>query len=80
LCFQKRKKGLLKKAAELSKLTDCQIIMTIIDSKGETVNTYKSFEGSIEDKMRKVTEHHAILSNDVSKQFAVSGLIDSVCV
>lgn len=43
MCFIKRKRGLLKKAIELSKLTGARVLLTIITEDYKTATNYKSF-------------------------------------
>ena len=44
ICFEKRKRGLLKKAMELSILTNCKIVLAINDESDSKMLQYKSFE------------------------------------
>jgi hypothetical protein len=46
MCFLKRKRGLIKKSIEISKLTEAKVYMTLISADGLTVTTYHS--GSID--------------------------------
>lgn len=42
MCFLKRKRGLIKKAIELSKLTGAKVYLTIITEDDMTATSYKS--------------------------------------
>ena len=53
MCFVKRKRGLIKKAIELSKLTNAKVILTIISSDHTTSICYKSFA---EDPLRFINK------------------------
>ena len=43
ICFQKRKRGLLKKAMEIVMLTDSQVILTIFDPIECRVTNFTNF-------------------------------------
>ena len=42
VCFKKRRIGLVKKAIQLSKLSDCQIEIKVYNPEGDTLLFYKS--------------------------------------
>lgn len=42
MCFLKRKRGLIKKSIELSKLTGAKVFLTIITEDEQTATCYKS--------------------------------------
>ena len=44
VCFQKRKRGLIKKAMELAKLTDAFLVITIYDPTEFKATTFQSHE------------------------------------
>ena len=62
ICYNKRKRGLIKKAMELVMLTDARLIMTIYDPIEGRFTTYSSHD-KIEDFQtndRKVIEEHFV--------------------
>lgn len=42
MCFLKRKRGLIKKSIEISKLTDAKVYLTLITADGFTITSYHS--------------------------------------
>lgn len=54
MCFLKRKRGLIKKAIELSKLTGAKVYLTVITEDDMTATSYKSAEQDLYSQAIKV--------------------------
>jgi hypothetical protein len=54
MCFLKRKRGLIKKAIELSKLTDAKVYLTVISEDDMTATSYHSTEQNLYEQAQKV--------------------------
>lgn len=66
ICFAKRKRGLLKKAMELSILTGCKMVLGIIDDIDNKLTVYKSFEDDSEFRKDGITLAEHFCDKDVS--------------
>lgn len=54
LCFNKRKKGIIKKANELAKLTGAKVFVTIITEDEHTATSFKSCSHTVDELIPKL--------------------------
>jgi hypothetical protein len=70
ICFAKRKRGILKKAMELSILTNCKIMMAIMDQVDMKMTIYKSFKSDSEFAHQGISVVEHFSDDDVSSHFS----------